>query len=335
MVNQDWWVLIAIIFIVIVAFKESLFHGFTFDDHLAIENNGDVTQPFDNMTHIWTDDIWGKDLRAVDSHKSYRPLLIELFRFLWHLLPSPALFRCISLILHVIASYYVYLVISWISLDRTVAIWTSLLFAAHPVHVEAVVAVVNLAEPLYSILTLASFLFYRASIHPSATFFGKVMGWLGYVVFVVAALGAKETAAVAPLFVLAHSISHAVIRWIGRGYTAWRWTAWEALFCITSAVLLVLYFLVRASLTDPSSPSLLDNPLSIFSLLARPTSMASSHYLDRSDLLRRAENPYSFLSGSSRVWSLLVSVAFHIIAFPLVRSNNGNIISTYMHVTSG
>lgn len=62
-------------------------------DHLAIENNKDA-DPAEPYWPIWRHDIWGKvtlnqmqpvtlqqDMRENDSHRSFRPLLITLFRF--------------------------------------------------------------------------------------------------------------------------------------------------------------------------------------------------------------------------------------------------------------
>lgn len=61
-------------------FDPSLECGFTFDDHLGVVNNADVDTSKTTAAQTWQNDIWGKDLRKIDSHKSWRPLLIFSFR---------------------------------------------------------------------------------------------------------------------------------------------------------------------------------------------------------------------------------------------------------------
>jgi len=99
-------VMIVVMVIARWVFDPSFKCDFTFDDHLAVVNNADVdtTRYFystliflllfllpshplppkqTNRTAakvLWQNDIWGKDLRKIDSHKSWRPLLIFSFR---------------------------------------------------------------------------------------------------------------------------------------------------------------------------------------------------------------------------------------------------------------
>ena len=76
------------------SFENALKNAFAFDDHLAITNNADVKNP--DGHNIWTNDIWGKELSAHDSHKSYRPLLMVLFRTLWFISSEAQNFRQVS-----------------------------------------------------------------------------------------------------------------------------------------------------------------------------------------------------------------------------------------------
>ena len=57
---------------------------FTFDDQFAILGNAD-TRPGAGWG-LWTNDFWGQYINKVDSHKSYRPIVIlsfRLSRYLW------------------------------------------------------------------------------------------------------------------------------------------------------------------------------------------------------------------------------------------------------------
>ena len=64
-----------------VTYLNALTCDFVFDDNLAVLNNADVdSQGGSSWRDILVHDFWGKDLRADDSHKSYRPLTTLTFR---------------------------------------------------------------------------------------------------------------------------------------------------------------------------------------------------------------------------------------------------------------
>ena len=189
----------------VTAFYPSIFHEFTFDDHLAIESNPDVNGANSDVHSLWLHDIWGKDLAAQDSHRSYRPLLIMIFRYTFLCFSKQSyIIRTISLLFHIFATIMVQNVIrslccfssllSFILLRRQAPSGLSktqtecildknhiqsifsgsesdvfgfvpaALFAVHPVHVEAVVAVVNLAEPVSAVLVLGAFQLFINSV---------------------------------------------------------------------------------------------------------------------------------------------------------------------------
>eukprot|EP00981_Chlorochromonas_danica_P015886 scaffold14720_cov172-Ochromonas_danica.AAC.11 len=280
---ENLFALIFLAVIVYISYENALPNQFTFDDHLAIENNGDVTQEFTNMTHIWSNDIWGKDLHAHDSHKSYRPLLIELFRFLWHLSSSASLFRYVSLASHIFASFWVYtLSCSLTGNKKRLSLAAAAFFAAHPVHVEAVTAVVNLAESLYTSCLLLAFLSFLASYQTSSTLV-CLFYMIFWVLFTLVATLFKETGVVSGLLVVATLASRqsvqliAVIRKGRFGMLpSWRDIAWYGL---SGGSVYVLAFPLQAGRRDS--------------------------YLGSSQLIRRAENPLAFLSFPSNLLSTM------------------------------
>ena len=153
-----------IIVFIIITYENSLSNDFAFDDNHAIINNNDVVSNSDYYS-ILKHDIWGKDLLAVDSHRSYRPLLVMLFKVLYQYygLSSKA-FRIVSILLHAISSCLVYHLILVIYNDSNIAIGSSLLFATHPIHVEAVSCVVNMAEALHCIFYIVAYLIFWKSV---------------------------------------------------------------------------------------------------------------------------------------------------------------------------
>ena len=136
---------------------------FVFDDRLAILNNKDV-QHGAALAPVWTNDFWGKGLQMHDSHKSYRPLTILSFRFhTWWRQgePRPADFHAANALLHALVCGCVAELAARTcgvrSGGRRIALLSSLLFAAHPIHVEAVTGTVGRAELLCALACMAGF----------------------------------------------------------------------------------------------------------------------------------------------------------------------------------
>lgn len=311
---ESLFVLIFIAVIVYISYENGLSNQFTFDDHLAIENNGDVTQEFTNMTHIWSNDIWGKDLHAHDSHKSYRPLLIELFRFLWHLSSSASLFRSVSLASHIFASFWVYtLSCSLTGNKKRLSLAAAAFFAAHPIHVEAVTAVVNLAESLYTSSLLVAFLSFLASYRTSSTL-GCLFYMIIWALLTLVATLFKETGVVSGLLVLAtlasrQSVQHIAAMSKGHYGTlpSWRDVVWYGLAGGTVYVYFGLRHLLIAESGHTFTTSATSYLTLIYQVLSFPLQAGrQDSYLGSSQLIRRAENPFAFLSFPSNLLSTMV-----------------------------
>jgi hypothetical protein len=223
----------SLVLLCVLCFRDTLLHEFTFDDNLAIVNNGDVASD----SNVWVNDIWGKDMRAEDSHKSYRPLLIKTFVFVAASFGMhPQYFRVISIVAHVVTSHVVCVLASTVFGNVWVGWCAAALFAAHHVHVEAVVAVVNLAEACSTGLVIISYLLFIAHTRSRGATWrqgssssgggGASLGGalammtaeglkFGLCVAVwcaltVAAILFKETGLVACVLIVAHTVLHGV-----------------------------------------------------------------------------------------------------------------------------
>ena len=71
--------ILAITTVTWLSFSNGIPHAFTFDDWFGIVNNKDL-QPSQGYLQLWGNDMWGKDIKHIESHRSYRPLLITLFK---------------------------------------------------------------------------------------------------------------------------------------------------------------------------------------------------------------------------------------------------------------
>lgn len=168
----------------VVVYLGALWNGFAVDDVPIIVHNPLVG----SASGIWrafAAPYWPPDLGG----HMYRPLVIAGFA-LDRLLGSTAWLHAVNLAWHAAASVAVAaLARRWA--DWTGALVAGLLFAVHPVHVEAVANVVGRAELMAALFTLVAV--YAALVHES-------VGWSA----VALALGllSKENAAVAPALIV-------------------------------------------------------------------------------------------------------------------------------------
>eukprot|EP01043_Picozoa_sp_COSAG02_P058733 COSAG02_NODE_7360_length_3047_cov_13.257463_1_plen_228_part_00 len=131
--------------------------GFCLDDHLAIEDNFDISSGVGGAA-FWHD-FWGRDMNAENSHKSWRPLTIITFQ-LNYLVGGlePWGYHAVNAVLHgCVCGAVVHL--AWIISGGCTAISlvAGVAFAAHPVHVEAVTGVVGRADELGTLFSLLAF----------------------------------------------------------------------------------------------------------------------------------------------------------------------------------
>ncbi|XP_043943799.1 protein O-mannosyl-transferase TMTC3 [Protopterus annectens] len=148
--------------VVLACYWNGLFCGFVFDDVSAILDNKDL-RPTTPLKNLFLNDFWGTPMSEERSHKSYRPLTVLTFRlnYLFSELRS-ASYHGLNIVLHAVVCV-LFLRVCRIFLDSRSSLVASLLFAVHPVHVEAVTGVVGRAELLSSIFFLAAFLSYTKS----------------------------------------------------------------------------------------------------------------------------------------------------------------------------
>ena len=109
------------------------------DDIFAIKDNPDV-QPSTAITELLSNDFWGKRMSSASSHKSYRPLTVLTFRanYALHGL-DPWGYHAVNVVLHVLATaLFGWFCRSCVFECSDLAFMAMCLFAAHPVHTEAV-----------------------------------------------------------------------------------------------------------------------------------------------------------------------------------------------------
>ena len=207
-----------------------VFNDFTFDDLPILVENTRI-QDFGTLPEAFVTPYWpgeyGQDLGL------WRPATTALLAMQWAVWgENPAMFHVVNLVLHGVVTALVVLVLAELT-PIALAFIAGLLFAVHPIHVEAVANVVGFAEIFSSVLyLLACLLFLRSGIRITLR-----RGAAITVLFLVAFL-AKESAVTLPgvLFLLDGARADTRVREV-LSYVRRRWPIYASLTAVAGLVL--------------------------------------------------------------------------------------------------
>ena len=163
-------VLVPVLLLICIAtYWNCLSCGFVFDDISAIKENRDL-RPSAPLKNVFLHDFWGTPMSKEQSHKSYRPICVLTFRFnYWLHGLAPMGYHLVNLILHATVCILYYRLCNELVASQSVASVSSLLFAVHPIHTEAVTGVVGRAELLSSIFFILAILLYKRAATAAST----------------------------------------------------------------------------------------------------------------------------------------------------------------------
>jgi protein O-mannosyl-transferase len=180
-----------VLFVAVAAYVNALGNGFAYDDIRIVVRNPVVTGA------RWGEALLGQYWQGARPGAGlYRPVTISSFVAQWHAWHgSPLGFHAVNLVLHAVVCLLVLALLRRF-LPRTPSVVGALLFAIHPVHVEAVANVVGEAELVSAAAFLLACLLYLdgACWGPA----GRAARIAGLVVLYLVGLGAKESAVTLP-----------------------------------------------------------------------------------------------------------------------------------------
>lgn len=187
------WAALLVALTAAVLYAPSLVNGFAYDDVAIIVHDTRV-HSLTELPAILTGGYWDDTTLGL-----YRPLTTLSFAIDWSVGSGhPALFHLTNVLLHSLASCLAFLLLlRWFTVGAALA--GGLLFAVHPVHVEAVANVVGRAEPLAAAAVLGALLLWKETLvgrfHSART--------IGVAALLGVGLAAKESAIVlVPLLML-------------------------------------------------------------------------------------------------------------------------------------
>lgn len=151
----------------------SLWGGFVFDDSEAIVKNKDIML-YTPLKAVFQNDFWGTNIALNSSHKSYRPFTVLSYRlniFFSNNRLDAFQFHTANVVLHgllsIMALPFFECLLKRKKYRKSLspmddpAFTAALMFAAHPIHCEAVAALVGRADILAALLYLLLIILYK------------------------------------------------------------------------------------------------------------------------------------------------------------------------------
>lgn len=134
-----WWPGFMIAAVAFLLYANTLQHGYVLDDHSAIKGNWVVQKGVAGISTILTTPYrYGY---KNNSNKLYRPLPLLMFALEWQIFPDqPHIGHLVNVVLYALTGFFLFLVLARLlpAVNLLFPLLVSLLFIAHPVHVEVV-----------------------------------------------------------------------------------------------------------------------------------------------------------------------------------------------------
>ncbi len=182
----------------LLSYANGLTGAFVYDDKAIVRDNPRIRRP-DRVDEIFTTQYFGG---KKGTGTAYRPVLLLSYAIQWWIHGGdPVPYHAVNVALHLLVTLLLARLLLRIGLSPPTAVGAALLFAVHPIHVEAVTSVVGRGETLAAAFVLA-YLLLALRFADGAGRRGLALA--GALVAYLFANLAKESAAVAPalLFLL-------------------------------------------------------------------------------------------------------------------------------------
>jgi protein O-mannosyl-transferase len=174
----------------IVSYANGLTGDFTYDDKAIVRDNVRLRSP-DTLGSIFITPYFGGPR---GQGTGYRPILLVSYAIQWWIHGASAVgFHVVNVALHALATLLLARFLARILVPGPVAFGAALLFAVHPIHVEAVTSLVGRGETLAAVFVFATLL---ASLQYREEPRGRLL--VAALVFYLLAIFSKESAVVAP-----------------------------------------------------------------------------------------------------------------------------------------
>ena len=192
-----------------VTFFNTTLNGFAYDDRDFILKN-ELVRSLSNIPTVLTKELWFyRVLQDKDPNKDtapttpyYRPSFSIFQMICWQLFQDkPAWWHLTNVLVHMLAIYFMFLIVERITKDLRLSAIACLLFAVHPLRVESVAWICGISDPFLAALMLPSFYLYMRYRDE-----GRAKLLIGSLALFLLAAFSKEPAIALPIFIGAYEL---------------------------------------------------------------------------------------------------------------------------------
>lgn len=179
----------------VLVYFETTELGFVADDASLIFGNTDFLEDWGNLKSTFVSPLPVKTYQPLPF---YRPIISLTYFLNYHLGETIRSYHLFNLMVHTLNTMLLYLLIFLLFKNIPLSIFSSLFFAAHPIHLSSVVWIsgrTDLIACFFFLLTLL--LFFKAQEYKKSP---RELLWAGAAVSYVLCLFSKETTLILPLF---------------------------------------------------------------------------------------------------------------------------------------
>ncbi|HXG94015.1 MAG TPA: tetratricopeptide repeat protein [Blastocatellia bacterium] len=203
------WVLGLILGVTFLAFANTLFLDFAYDDKTQILQN-ETIRSFSNLPLAFTKEVWfwrvlqdkdpTKELKPTTPY--YRPMFTLYLMASWTLFgDKPTGWHLFNIVMHLLAVYFAFLILERITKDLRLTTIATMLFAVHPLRAESVAWISGVTDLFLALFLFPSFYLYLLFREEGKQ---KHLIW-SLVLFLLAAFS-KEPAVALPIFITAYEM---------------------------------------------------------------------------------------------------------------------------------
>lgn len=174
----------------LLVYANGITGGFTYDDKAIVRDNPRIQSPR-NLPQIFSTSYFGGPR---GSGTAYRPILLLSYAVQWWIHGREVIgFHVVNVLLHATATLLLAALLLRVGVPPPMVVAAALLFAVHPIHVEAVTSLVGRGEALATAFVLVY-------LHLAVRIFGdfRLFALLLALAFYALAVLTKESAAAAP-----------------------------------------------------------------------------------------------------------------------------------------
>lgn len=203
------WVIGLILVSTFLVFANTINHGFAYDDTTQILQN-ETIRSFSNISTAFTKEVWfWRQMQDKDPNENagpttpyYRPLFTIYLMTGWSLFGDQAPgWHLINVLMHLLAVYFVFLILKRITNDLRLTTIATLLFALHPLRTESVAWISGMTDLFLALFLLPSFYLYMIYREKK-----NIKHLLASLFLFLLATFSKEPAIALPIFIFVYEV---------------------------------------------------------------------------------------------------------------------------------